>query len=86
METSSVPAPVGGVPLALRGILPVLVAATQFLISWIGMRGSPPNPQMQTITYLMPAMFLIFFINVAAGLILLQAFRGVRIDVTREER
>lgn len=49
-------------------VLPVLVAVTQFLISWIGMRGSPPNPQTQTITYLMPAMFLIFFINVAAGL------------------
>jgi YidC/Oxa1 family membrane protein insertase len=49
-------------------VLPVLVAATQFLISWIGMRGAPPNPQAQTITYMMPAMFLIFFINVAAGL------------------
>jgi YidC/Oxa1 family membrane protein insertase len=48
--------------------LPVLVAATQFLISWIGMRGQPPNPQTQTITYLMPAMFLVFFVNVAAGL------------------
>jgi YidC/Oxa1 family membrane protein insertase len=48
--------------------LPVLVAATQFLISWIGMRGTPPNPQTQTITYMMPAMFLIFFVNVAAGL------------------
>jgi YidC/Oxa1 family membrane protein insertase len=49
-------------------VMPVLVAATQFLISWIGMRGSPPNPQTQTITYMMPAMFLIFFVNVAAGL------------------
>jgi YidC/Oxa1 family membrane protein insertase len=49
-------------------VLPVLVAATQFLISWIGMRGAPPNPQAQTITYMMPAMFLVFFINVAAGL------------------
>ncbi len=49
-------------------VLPVLVAGTQFLISWIGMRGSPPNPQTQTITYMMPAMFLIFFVNVAAGL------------------
>jgi YidC/Oxa1 family membrane protein insertase len=48
--------------------LPVLVAGTQFLISWIGMRGTPPNPQTQTITYMMPAMFLIFFVNVAAGL------------------
>jgi YidC/Oxa1 family membrane protein insertase len=46
----------------------VLVAATQFVISWIGMRGQPPNPQTQTLTYVMPAMFLVFFVNVAAGL------------------
>ena len=49
-------------------VLPVLVAATQFLISWIGMRGQPPNPQTQMLTYFMPAMFLVFFVNVAAGL------------------
>jgi YidC/Oxa1 family membrane protein insertase len=49
-------------------ILPVLVAATQFLMSWIGMRGMPPNPQTQMLTYAMPAMFLFFFINVASGL------------------
>jgi YidC/Oxa1 family membrane protein insertase len=49
-------------------VLPVLVAVTQFVISWIGMRGAPPNPQAQMLTYAMPAMFLFFFINVAAGL------------------
>ncbi len=48
--------------------LPVLVAATQFIISWIGMRGAPANPQTQMMGYMMPAMFLFFFINVAAGL------------------
>jgi YidC/Oxa1 family membrane protein insertase len=49
-------------------VLPVLVAATSFLMSWIGMRGTPPNPQTQMITYMMPAMFLFFFISVASGL------------------
>ena len=49
-------------------VLPVLVALTSFLMSWIGMRGAPPNPQTQMITYMMPAMFLFFFISVAAGL------------------
>ncbi len=48
--------------------LPVLVAATQFLISWIGMRGLPPNPQTQMMGYVAPAMFLFFFLNVASGL------------------
>jgi YidC/Oxa1 family membrane protein insertase len=49
-------------------VLPVLVAATSFLMSWIGMRGQPPNPQTQMITYMMPAMFLFFFLTVASGL------------------
>jgi YidC/Oxa1 family membrane protein insertase len=49
-------------------VLPVLVAGTSFLLSWIGMRGTPPNPQTQMITYMMPAMFLFFFLNVAGGL------------------
>ncbi|HEY0778487.1 MAG TPA: YidC/Oxa1 family insertase periplasmic-domain containing protein, partial [Gemmatirosa sp.] len=48
--------------------LPVLVAATQFLISWVGMRGLPPNPQTQMMGYVAPAMFLFFFLNVASGL------------------
>ncbi|MDY7227668.1 branched-chain amino acid ABC transporter permease [Hyalangium rubrum] len=41
METSSVPAPVGGVPQALRGILPVLVALPVLLLLNWGMSGSP---------------------------------------------
>ncbi|GLC24571.1 membrane protein insertase YidC [Roseisolibacter agri] len=49
-------------------IMPVLVAGTSFLLSWIGMRAAPPNPQTQMITYMMPAMFLFFFLNVASGL------------------
>ena len=49
-------------------IMPILVAGTSFLLSWIGMRGMPPNPQTQMITYMMPAMFLFFFLNVASGL------------------
>ena len=32
------------------------------------MRGAPPNPQAKMMTYMMPAMFLFFFINVASGL------------------
>jgi YidC/Oxa1 family membrane protein insertase len=49
-------------------VMPVLVAGTSFLLSWIGMRAAPPNPQTQMITYMMPAMFLFFFLNVASGL------------------
>jgi YidC/Oxa1 family membrane protein insertase len=49
-------------------IMPVLVAVTQFAVSYIAMKSAPPNPQMKMMTYAMPAMFLIFFVNVAAGL------------------
>jgi YidC/Oxa1 family membrane protein insertase len=49
-------------------ILPVVVAITAFLLSWIGMRGMPPNPQTKIISYAIPAMMLFFFINVASGL------------------
>ena len=49
-------------------ILPVVVAITAFALSWIGMRGMPPNPQTKIISYAIPAMMLFFFINVASGL------------------
>ncbi len=52
-------------------VMPVLVAATQFLLSWIGMRTAPAGPQMQQqkmMAYVMPAVFLFFFLNLASGL------------------
>ena len=49
-------------------VMPVLVALTQFAVSYIAMKSAPPNPQTKMMTYAMPAMFLFFFINVAAGL------------------
>jgi YidC/Oxa1 family membrane protein insertase len=49
-------------------VMPVLVALTQFAVSYIAMKSAPPNPQTKMMTYAMPAMFLFFFINVASGL------------------
>ena len=49
-------------------VMPVLVALTQFVVSYIAMKSAPPNPQTKMMTYAMPAMFLFFFINVASGL------------------
>jgi YidC/Oxa1 family membrane protein insertase len=49
-------------------ILPVVVAITAFALSWIGMRGMPPNPQTKIVSYAIPAMMLFFFVNVASGL------------------
>jgi YidC/Oxa1 family membrane protein insertase len=49
-------------------ILPLVMGASMLLISWIGMRNAPPNPQAKTMMYMMPAMFVVILINTAAGL------------------
>jgi YidC/Oxa1 family membrane protein insertase len=49
-------------------ILPLLMGASMLLVSWIGMRNSPPNPQAKMMMYLMPGMFVLFLFNTAAGL------------------
>ena len=49
-------------------ILPLLLGATMFLQQWLSMRSSPPNPQMQMMTYFMPAFMVVLFLNFASGL------------------
>lgn len=49
-------------------IIPVLVALTTLLMSWIGMRGIQSNDQQKMMLYLMPAIMLVFFVNMASGL------------------
>ena len=49
-------------------IIPVLVAITTFVLSWIGMRGVKGNDQQKMMMYLMPGMMLFFFLNMASGL------------------
>ena len=49
-------------------ILPLLMGASSFLVSWIGMRNAPPNPQTKMMGYLFPAMMTYFFWRIAAGL------------------
>jgi YidC/Oxa1 family membrane protein insertase len=49
-------------------ILPIVMGLSMLLISWIGMRNSPPNPQAKMMMYMMPAMFVLILFNTAAGL------------------
>jgi YidC/Oxa1 family membrane protein insertase len=49
-------------------IIPVLVALTTLLLSWIGMRGIKGNEQQKLMMYLMPGMMLFIFLNMASGL------------------
>jgi len=49
-------------------ILPVVTGASMFLLSWIGMRNMPKNPQATMMLYLMPGMFTMFLLSTASGL------------------
>ena len=49
-------------------ILPLVMGASMYVLSWIGMRNAPPNPQAKMMAYIMPAMMTFFLINFASGL------------------
>ena len=49
-------------------LLPLLMGASMYVLSWIGLRNAPPNPQAKMMAYLMPAMMTFFLINFASGL------------------
>lgn len=49
-------------------IIPILMGASMFALSWIGQRGLPPNPQTKMMMYLMPGMFTFLFLKFSSGL------------------
>jgi YidC/Oxa1 family membrane protein insertase len=49
-------------------VLPIAVAITAMALSWIGMKGMKANEQQKIMMYMMPAMMLLFFFNMASGL------------------
>ena len=49
-------------------VIPLLMAVSAFALSWIGLRGMPPNPQAKIMGYMFPAMMFAFFFTAAAGL------------------
>ena len=58
-------------------IIPIVMGASMFVLSWIGMRASPPNPQAKVMSYMMPAMFTVMFLNFASGLNLYYAAQNI---------
>jgi YidC/Oxa1 family membrane protein insertase len=48
-------------------ILPIFLGASMFLMQWIATRSMPPNPQMQMMMYMMPAMMIFIFWRMPAG-------------------
>ena len=50
-------------------IIPLLMGASMFLLSWIGQRGvEQTNPQMKMMTYVLPVVFTVMFARFPSGL------------------
>ena len=49
-------------------ILPVLMGLSMFVLSWIGMRSAPPNPQTKMMAYVMPLVMTVIFFRFPSGL------------------
>ena len=49
-------------------VLPVLMGLSMFVLSWIGMRNAPPNPQAKMMAYVMPVVMTAIFFRFPSGL------------------
>jgi YidC/Oxa1 family membrane protein insertase len=58
-------------------IIPIIMGVSMFVLSWIGLRSAPPNPQAKTMAYVMPVMFTVLFLNFASGLNLYYAVQNI---------
>lgn len=58
-------------------ILPVLMGLSMFVLSWIGLRSSPPNAQAKMMAYVFPVLMTVFFLKLAAGLNLYYAVQNI---------
>lgn len=58
-------------------ILPILMAVSMFLLSWIGLRASPQNSQAKMMSYTMPLVMGVLFYRLAAGLNLYYAVQNL---------
>lgn len=57
-------------------IVPVLMGLSMFVLSKVGSRGMPPNPQTKVMLYVMPIMMTVLFISFASGLNLYYAVQN----------
>jgi YidC/Oxa1 family membrane protein insertase len=58
-------------------IIPIVMGGSMFVLSWLGQRGLPPNPQAKMMMYLMPGMFTFLFLNFSSGLNLYYAVSNI---------
>ena len=59
-------------------ILPLVMGASIFLLQWLNLKVNPdPTPQMKMLTYFMPVMLTVLFLNFASGLNLYYAASNI---------
>jgi YidC/Oxa1 family membrane protein insertase len=58
-------------------IMPIVMGISMFVLSWIGMRAAPPNPQTKMMSYMMPAVMTMVLLNFASGLNLYYAVQNI---------
>jgi YidC/Oxa1 family membrane protein insertase len=58
-------------------ITPLLMGLSMYVMSWIGMKAAPPNPQAKMMSYMMPVMLTVLFLNLASGLNLYYAVQNI---------
>ena len=58
-------------------ILPLIMGASMYVLSWIGMRNAPPNPQAKMMSYMFPVIMTFALLNMAAGLNLYYAVQNI---------
>jgi YidC/Oxa1 family membrane protein insertase len=58
-------------------ITPLVMGLSMFVLSWIGMRGTPPTTQTRMMSYMMPVVLTFMFFRFAAGLNLYYAVQNI---------
>ena len=58
-------------------ITPIVMGVSMLVMSVIGLRAGPPNPQAKMMAYMMPIMFTVIFLNFASGLNLYYAVQNL---------
>jgi YidC/Oxa1 family membrane protein insertase len=58
-------------------LLPLIMGASMYVLSWIGMRNAPPNPQAKMMSYMFPVIMTMALLKLAAGLNLYYAVQNI---------
>ncbi|MFQ5888514.1 MAG: membrane protein insertase YidC, partial [Gemmatimonadota bacterium] len=58
-------------------VIPLVMGASMYLLQWIGQRGIEANPQMKVMTYVLPVVFTVLFLNFPSGLNLYYATSNI---------